>query len=156
MNTQSVASGRDSLDIDSTQTVRALTLPELQAANLPQWFVVQLALSDRLINLDTMPRLDAFASYRLYAVTGLQNGITRYALRLGFFEDEVSASAFCGHMKTFFASASVVRVSTAEQARFAKPSSPAGTSQTATRLARKPSAQFDTQRSCCECRWWIG
>jgi hypothetical protein len=108
------------LDVDSTQTMRAITLPELNDAGQPKWFVVQLAVSDRPINLETMPRLDVFAAHRLYVVVGKQNNTTRYALRLGFFPDEVSADMVCSHLRTFFRTPSIVRVSTAEHARFAQ------------------------------------
>src|SRR5262245_37858729 len=104
----------DPLDVDSTKTVRAITLPELNAASGPKWHVVQLTVSNRPVNLDTMPQLDAFKTHRLYVITGIDNNIPRYALRLGFFPDEVSANMICGHLRTFFPSASITRVSAAE------------------------------------------
>ena len=104
---------------DSTQTVRALTQPELDNPNQPAWYAVQLAQSDQPPNLEAMPRLDVFAAYSLYSVT--QPGPFRHALRLGFFREEVSANALCGYLKTFFSAPSVVRVSVAEQARFDNP-----------------------------------
>jgi len=105
---------------DSTQTVRALTQPELDDPNQPKWYVVQLAVSDRQVNLDAMPSLEVFAAHRLYSVSR-QQSIPQHALRLGFFSEEVAAKLVCDQLKTFYASASVVRISAAEQARFAGP-----------------------------------
>jgi hypothetical protein len=84
-------------------------------------FVVQLVTSDRAINLDTMPHLEVFDSYRLYTVTGRQDDGNMFALRLGFFDDDISANAVCGYLKTFFAFPTVLRVSATEHARFARP-----------------------------------
>ncbi len=109
------------LPVDSTQTLRALSLPESQDACQARWFVVQLVLSDRPINLDMMPRLEVFDSYRLYTVAGRQDGGHVHALRLGFFSDDLSATTLCGYLKTFFESPSVVRVSAAEHERFLNP-----------------------------------
>jgi hypothetical protein len=124
MSAQSTDDRREPPDLDSTQTVRAISMPELYDSHRPKWFVIQLALSDKPVNLDMMPRLDVFAAHRLYVVAGKQEGATRYALRLGFFPDEQSAEAICGYLKTFFSSPSIVRVSAAEQARFAQPAAP--------------------------------
>lgn len=112
------------LRVDSTQTLRALSLPEAQDVSR-RWFVVQLVTSDRPINLEMMPRLEVFDSYHLYAVSGRQDDGNMFALRLGFFSDDVSANTLCGYLKTFFALPTVMRVSVAEQARFEKPASPA-------------------------------
>jgi hypothetical protein len=108
------------LRVDSTQTVRALSLPEAEDAS-QRWFVVQLVTSDRAINLDMMPHLEVFDSYRLYTITGRQDDGNMFALRLGFFSDDLSAHAICGYLQTFFGFPTVMRVSTAEHERFAKP-----------------------------------
>jgi hypothetical protein len=120
MSAHSPGDDREPLDMDSTQTLRAISMPELYDSQRPKWYAIQLVVSDRPVNLDTMPRLEVFASYRLYAVAGKQDGATRHALRMGFFPDEVSAETLCGYLKTFFSSPSVVRVSAAEQERFAQ------------------------------------
>ena len=111
-------------DLDSTQTVRAIPLDELYDSHRQKWHVIQLVVSDKPVNLDMMPRLEVFAEHRLYAVAGKQADCTRYALRLGFFPDEQSAEAVCGHLRTFFSAPSIVRVSAAEHARFARPAAP--------------------------------
>jgi len=121
MKTPSRVEPRGPLDVDSTQTVRALSETELYDSHQPQWYAVQLVISDRPINLDMMPRLEAFAAHRLYALAAKHETGTWHALRLGFFPDEQSAEALCEHLRTYFAAPTTVRVSAAEQLRFAQP-----------------------------------
>jgi hypothetical protein len=116
-------------DLDSTQTVRALTNDELYDSHRPKSFAIQLVVSDRPVNLDMMPRLEAFAAHKLYAVVGKRDNVAQYALRLGFFPDELSANLVCGHLRTFFASPEIVRISAAEQARFTQPAAARATAQ---------------------------
>jgi hypothetical protein len=111
-------------DLDSTQTVRAVSLDELYDSHRPKWYAVQLVVSDRAVNLDMMPRLEAFASHRLYAIVGKQGNVQQFALRLGFFADAESAQAICEGVSNYFAAPTVVRVSDAEQARFAQTPAP--------------------------------
>jgi hypothetical protein len=111
---------RESRDLDSTQTVRAVTVDELYDSHRPRWYAVQLVVSDRAVNLDMMPRLELFTAHRLYAVVGKQNDIQQYALRLGFFADAAEAQEICERLRNYFASPSIVRVSEAEQTRFAQ------------------------------------
>ena len=139
------------LAVDSTQTLRALSLPESQDTSQARWFVVQLVLSDRPINLDMMPRLEVFDSYRLYTVAGRQDGSSVHALRLGFFSDDVSATTLCGYLQTFFASPSVVRVSAAEHDRFLSPAAAAKSHKTApssnARVAAQPAVAQPIERN---------
>lgn len=109
-------------DFDSTQTIRALTAAELDDETQPKWFAVQLAVSEQPINLDTMPHLDIFAAYSLYSVATAGSGKILHHMRIGFFKEAVSAEAVCGYLKTFFANPTVLRISVAEQARFAEAS----------------------------------
>ena len=125
MSAQSSSNPRKPLDVDSTQRMRALTTTELYDSHRPKSFAVQLVVSDRPVNLDMMPRLEVFAAYRLYTIGAKQENGEWHALRLGFFPDEASAQVLCGYLQTFFSSPSVVRVSTAEQERFAPPSAQA-------------------------------
>jgi hypothetical protein len=104
--------------LDTTQTIRTLTKTEIEDANAPKWYVVQLAISDHPANLDTMPRLDIFQAYCLYSVAVMDNKIIRHALRLGFFSEQVSAEAVMGYVKTFFGEPSIERISDSEQKRF--------------------------------------
>ena len=105
-------------DLDSTQTIRALTSDELQDESQEKWFAIQLAVSDQPVNLDAMPRLDIFEAYRLYSVASAGSGKITHGLRIGFFREEVSAQAVCGYLTTFFNSPTVVRISIAEHTRF--------------------------------------
>jgi hypothetical protein len=105
-------------ELDSTQTIRALTNAEMEDAQQDKWFAVQLAVSDQPVNLDAMPRLDIFEAYRLYSVATAGSGKIVHSLRLGFFKEAVSAEAVMGYLQTFFGSPSVMRVSVAEHARF--------------------------------------
>lgn len=105
-------------DLDSTQTIRALTDEEMNDANQEKWWSIQLAVSEQPVNLDAMPHLDIFEAYRLYSVAGASNGKILHSLRLGFFREAVSAEAVSGYLKTFFPTPAVLRISTAEQVRF--------------------------------------
>ena len=105
-------------ELDSTQTIRALTNAEMEDEQQDKWFAVQLAVSDQPVNLDAMPRLDIFEAYRLYSVATAGSGKIVHSLRLGFFKEAVSAEAVSGYLKTFFGSPTVMRVSVAEHARF--------------------------------------
>ena len=105
-------------NLDSTQTIRALTSEELNDNAQEKWFAIQLAASEQPVNLDTMPHLDIFEAYRLYSVATAGSGKIVHSLRLGFFKEAVSAEAVAGYLKTFFASPSVLRISVAEQMRF--------------------------------------
>lgn len=105
-------------NLDSTQTIRALTAEEMNDAAQDKWFAIQLAVSDQPVNLDAMPHLDIFEAYSLYSVATAGSGKIVHSLRLGFFKEDVSAEAVSGYLKTFFASPSVIRISVAEQARF--------------------------------------
>jgi hypothetical protein len=124
MRAQSSVDRSQSLDLDSTQTVRAITSSELYDSRRPKWYAVQLVVSDKSINLDMMPRLEVFAAHQLYAIAAKQETGTWHALRLGFFPDEQSAEVICGYLQTFFSSPSIVRVSEAEQSRFAPQAAP--------------------------------
>lgn len=105
-------------NLDSTQTIRALTSEELNDNAPDKWFAIQLAASEQPVNLDILPHLDIFEAYRLYSVATAGSGKIVHSLRLGFFKEAVSAEAVAGYLKTFFPSPSVLRISVAEQARF--------------------------------------
>lgn len=105
-------------DLDSTQTIRALTAEELNDEGTEKWFAIQLAVSEQPVNLETMPHLDIFEAYRLYSVATAGSGKITHSLRLGFFKEAVSAEAVAGYLKTFFSSPTVLRISVAEHARF--------------------------------------
>lgn len=110
--------------LDTTLTIRTLTQSEANDPNRPKWFVVQLALSEQPINLETMPKLDIFAAYNLYSVAIMEGGGIKHALRLGFFRENVSAEAVMGYLKAFFSTPGISQVSTAEYERFAEKPKP--------------------------------
>ena len=106
--------------VDSTQTVRALSLPEQTDEQSPKIFAIQLALSSREIRAESVPNLAIFDEYRLYATLSEATGRVVHTLRLGFFSDDVAAQAVTYYLRSFFESAAVIRVSEAERARFAE------------------------------------
>ena len=138
MNAHSVVDRR--LDVDSTQTMRALSQAELYDSHQPQWFAIQLVISDRPINLDMMPHIEAFAAHRLYALSAKHETGTWHALRLGFFPDERSAEKICEHLRTYFSAPTTVRVSAAEQTRFAPSAAPVTAQKTAPVATVTPAA----------------
>jgi hypothetical protein len=144
MSAHSPVDRRKPIDVDSTQRMRALTPSELYDSHRPRWYAIQLVVSDRAVNLDMMPRLEVFAAHRLYTIAAKQQTGIWHALRLGFFPDEASAQVICGYLQTFFSSPTIVRVSTAEQERFAPtvpPRAPASTPASASALSRQANAQ---------------
>ena len=105
-------------ELDSTQTIRALTEAELKDESQEKWYAIQLAISEQPVNLDAMPHLDIFEAYRLYSLATAGSGKITHSLRLGFFREAVSAEAVSGYVKTFFPTPTIVRISVAEHARF--------------------------------------
>ncbi len=104
---------------ESTQTIRPLTLLELEEAGNSSWFVIQLSIADNAFDPENLPNLDIFNVYRLYSVAGLEQGRVMHALRLGFFSDEIAASAVASYLSAFYQCSTVKRVSGAERERFA-------------------------------------
>jgi hypothetical protein len=105
--------------VDSTQTVRALTSLELEDTGSLRWYVIQLALSEEAFDPDAVPDLDIFSLYRLYSVAGLDKGRFVHALRLGFFGEEIGATAVAKYLAAYYAEPTIKRVSVAERERFA-------------------------------------
>ncbi|HEY4970817.1 MAG TPA: SPOR domain-containing protein [Steroidobacteraceae bacterium] len=106
-------------DLESTQTVRALTQLELNDEQASRWFVIQLSLSEDAFDPETVPNLDIFSVYRLYCVAGIDQGRIVHALRLGFFSEEIAASAVASYLAAFYDEPAIKRVSAAERQRFA-------------------------------------
>lgn len=107
-------------ELDTTQTVRALTQLELQDSQASRWFVIQLSLGEEAIDPNTVPILDIFSVYRLYSVAGIDQGRIVHALRLGFFAEANAADAVAGYLAAFYDKPTVKRVSSAERERFAE------------------------------------
>jgi hypothetical protein len=105
--------------IDSTRTIRALTVVEL-SDEASQWFVIQLMQSEELIDPEQVPQLDILSEYRLYSVSELDQSGAVHALRLGFFSSEIAAQAVAGYLSSHFPTTNIKRVSVAERDRFAE------------------------------------
>jgi hypothetical protein len=105
--------------MDSTQTVRTLTPLELADGEASRWFAIQLMLREEPIDAEQVPNLGIFSEYRLYSVTGLEQGRVMHALRVGFFSSELAAEAVAGYLVAYFDSPVIKRVSIAERERFA-------------------------------------
>jgi hypothetical protein len=105
-------------EIDSSQTLRALTPLELADDDGAACFVVQLVLSEHEIDPDQVPSLGIFSEYRLYRIKGLHQDNVMHALRLGFFGSEPAAQAVAGYLAVFFDAPTITRVNTAERERF--------------------------------------
>jgi hypothetical protein len=106
-------------DLESTQTIRALTPKELEDNEISRWFVIQLALADHAFDPEAVPNLDIFSEYRLYSVAGLDQGRVVHALRLGFFREEIGAVAVASYLAAYWDKPTIKRVSVAERERFA-------------------------------------
>ena len=106
-------------NLESTQTMRALTAFELEDEHALRWFVIQLSQSEDAFDPETVPNLDIFSAYRLYSVAGIDQGRIVHSLRLGFFGEEVSAGAVASYLTEFYEKPTIKRVSAAERQRFA-------------------------------------
>jgi hypothetical protein len=107
------------INLESTQTVRALTELELEDDQTSCWFAIQLSLAEEPFDPETLPNLDIFSVYRLYSVAGIDKGRIVHALRLGFFTEQIAAGAVASYLAAFYDKPTIKRVSAAEQERFA-------------------------------------
>jgi hypothetical protein len=103
---------------DTTQTVRPLTRAELDDAKDWRWFVIELSLSEKPFDPDAVPNLDIYRLYRLYCVPARDGDRVLYALRLGFFSEEVGAQAVASYLAAHYDNPTIKRVSAAERERF--------------------------------------
>jgi hypothetical protein len=100
---------------DDTGTRRVLRVAVTQ--NRPVSFAVQLLWSVQPVALDKVPPLAIFSAYTLYCVEGSRDGRKWYGLRLGFFNDAISAKQVAYYVRSEFASVAVVAVRAAERER---------------------------------------
>jgi hypothetical protein len=107
------------INLESTQTVRALTQLELEDDQGSRWFAIQLSLAEEPFDPETLPNLDIFSVYRLYSVAGIDKGRIVHALRLGFFTEQIAAGAVASYLAAFYDNPAIKRVSAAERERFA-------------------------------------
>lgn len=103
---------------EDTNTRRALKEAVVQGA--PISFVVQLCRSDDPIKLATVPALDIFRAYTLYLAEGTHEGQRWYALRMGFFNDAVSAKQVAYYARTSFGAIAVVPINEGERTQASK------------------------------------
>src|SRR6516162_4042609 len=121
--TSEVADGVDERDRDPIALLRpedTSTRQAIKAAvaeGAPVSFAVQLQWSAEPIDRRRVPSLAIFKGYTLYAVESRREGRSRYFLRVGFFEDPVSAKQVATQVRSNFASAAVVPVEEQEVAR---------------------------------------
>ena len=108
-------SGISLLKPDDTGTRRALK--EAVSHNEAVSFAVQLQWSVQPVQLDKVPPLAIFSAYTLYSVEGSREGRRWYGLRLGFFNDAISAKQVAYYVRSEFASVAVVPVSPQERDR---------------------------------------
>lgn len=108
-------SGISLLKPDDTGTRRALKVAV--SHNDPVSFAVQLQWSVQPVELDKVPPLAIFSAYTLYSVEGSREGRKWYGLRLGFFNDAISAKQVAYYVRSEFNSVAVVPVSPQERDR---------------------------------------
>ena len=108
-------SGISLLKPDDTGTRRALK--EAVSHNEAVSFAVQLQWSVQPVQLDKVPPLAIFSAYTLYSVEGSREGRKWYGLRLGFFNDAISAKQVAYYVRSEFAAVAVVPVSPQERDR---------------------------------------
>ena len=89
----------------------------------PAAFAVQLQWSVQPISVDKLPPLAIFSAYSLYCVEGSREGRKWFGLRLGFFNDPISAKQVAAYVRSEFVSAAVVPVSAQERLRVSGDSS---------------------------------
>jgi hypothetical protein len=106
-------SGISLLRPDDTGTRRALK--EAVSHNDPVSFAVQLQWSVKPVELNKVPPLAIFSAYTLYSVEGSREGRKWYGLRLGFFNDAISAKQVAYYVRSEFNSVAVVPVSPQER-----------------------------------------
>ena len=93
------------------------SLKEAVTNGAPVFFVVQLQWSAQPIDLSRVPTLDIFKTHTLYATESRREGRRHFFLRLGFFEDPISAKQVAVGVRTKFPSAAVVPVAEQEVVR---------------------------------------
>jgi hypothetical protein len=100
---------------DDTNTRRVLKQAVVRGTQVS--FAVQLYRSDLPFDLSSLPSLSIFRSYTLYAAQGIQGGLPWYSLRLGFFNDAISAKQVAYYVRSNFASVAVVPITEEERVR---------------------------------------
>ena len=112
---QREAAGADVAVLPPEDTGTRLVLRDAVARNTPVFFAVQLQWSVQPIDVKSTPGHPIFHAYTLYAAEGRRAGRTWFFLRLGFFNDAVSAKQVAHYLRQDFGSAAVVPVSPQER-----------------------------------------
>lgn len=100
---------------DDTGTRRALREAVVRGA--PVSFAVQLHWSARPIDTASVPPLPILKAFTLYAVESRRTSGSCHFLRLGFFDDPISAKQVAAYLRSTFTSAAVIPVLDEEMAR---------------------------------------
>lgn len=115
---------------EDTNTRRILK--EAVVRDAPVSFAVQLQWSAQTIELAAVPSLSIFRAYKLYVIEGYREGRSWESLRLGFFNDAISAKQVAHYVRSSFPSVAVVPVTQDERKfgdghplRLPSPSAPA-------------------------------
>jgi hypothetical protein len=98
---------------DDTDTRRVLKEAVVQGT--PVSFAVQLHWSVQPIDLTNVPALPIFRAYQLYLTEGRRDGRSWHCLRLGIFNDAISAKQVAYYVRSNFASIAVVPISEQER-----------------------------------------
>jgi hypothetical protein len=80
-------------------------------------YAIQLRSSPVPIDPRSVPRLDIFDLYTLYCDVGLENGLMRHALRLGFFKDPSTAQDIARYLACYFEAPQIAHLNPTEQTR---------------------------------------
>lgn len=100
---------------EDTGSRQALKAAVVQGS--PVSFAVQLVWSAQPIDLSRLPPLAILKAHTLYATESRREGRSRHFLRLGFFDDPISAKQLAAEVHAAFPSAAVVPVSDQEVTR---------------------------------------
>jgi hypothetical protein len=98
---------------DDTQHRAVLKQAVIQGA--PVAFAVQLHWSVQPISLSDVPALAIFRQYKLYSMEGHREGRVWHSLRLGFFNDAISAKQVAFFVRSNFESVAVVPITEQER-----------------------------------------
>jgi len=111
------SSGISLLRPEDTNTRRILR--EAVARNTPVSFALQLLWSAQPIDPSTVPLVSIFRAHTLYCAEMRRESRAWYSIRLGFFNDAISAKQVAAYVRSSFASVAVVPVTEDERAHAA-------------------------------------
>lgn len=110
------APARAPAPLTDAQALKVLETRPQEGAK-PAAFAVQLQWSVQPIALDKVPPLAIFSAYSLYCIEGSREGRKWHGLRLGFFNDPISAKQVASYVRSEFTAVAVVPVSAEERKR---------------------------------------